>query len=68
MRGFVTLPLYHAHGISSVFRAFTSAKKIHLYNASLPLTHQYLLDIMQKYDFEIFYGSVPTFYTSHRDT
>lgn len=56
MRGFVTLPLYHAHGISSLFRSITSRKSIHLYNASLPLTHQYLLKTLQQNDFEIFYG------------
>lgn len=56
MRGFVTLPLFHAHGISSVFRAFTSAKIIHMYNASLPLTRNHLLNIMDEYNFEIFYG------------
>ena len=56
MCGFITLPLFHAHGISSVFRAFTSRKKIHLYSASLPLTRNNLLNIMQEHDFEIFYG------------
>lgn len=56
MRGFVTLPLYHAHGISSLFRSIQSRKSIHLYNASLPLTHDYLLKILQQHDFEIFYG------------
>lgn len=56
MRGLVTLPLYHAHGLSSVFRAITSRKQIYLYNASLPLTHDYLLQIMQRYNIEIFYG------------
>ena len=56
MRGFVTLPLYHAHGISSLFRSIQSHKSIHLYNASLPLTHDYLLKTLQQNDFEIFYG------------
>ena len=56
MRGFVTLPLYHAHGISSLFRSIQSWKSIHLYNASLPLTHDYLLKTLQQNDFEIFYG------------
>jgi acyl-coenzyme A synthetase/AMP-(fatty) acid ligase len=56
MRGFITLPLFHAHGLSSVFRAFTSMKKIYMYSASLPLTRNNLLNIMRKYDFEIFYG------------
>jgi acyl-CoA synthetase (AMP-forming)/AMP-acid ligase II len=56
LRGFITLPLYHAHGISSVFRALHSRKQIYMYNATLPLTQQHLLDIMHRYDFQIFYG------------
>ena len=56
MRGFVTLPLYHAHGISSLFRSIESRKSIHLYNASLPLTHDYLLRTLEQQEFEIFYG------------
>lgn len=56
MKGFVTLPLYHAHGISSVFRAIHSRKQIYLYNATLPLTQQYLLSTMEQNPFEIFYG------------
>ncbi|TKA82448.1 hypothetical protein B0A49_00047 [Cryomyces minteri] len=56
MRGFITLPLYHAHGVSSVFRAIISGKHIHVYNASLPLTQQYIIGTMRKHNFEIFYG------------
>ena len=56
MRGFITLPLFHAHGLSSVFRAFTSLKKIYMYNASLPLTSQSLLQVLLEHNFEIFYG------------
>ncbi|KAK5086806.1 hypothetical protein LTR05_003974 [Lithohypha guttulata] len=56
MKGFITLPLFHAHGLSSVLRGFTSNKLIFMYNASLPLTSQYLLDIGRRYSFEIFYG------------
>jgi hypothetical protein len=56
MKGFVTLPLYHAHGISSLFGSIQSQKSIHLYNASLPLTHDYLLNTLEQNDFEIFYG------------
>lgn len=56
MKGFITLPLFHAHGLSSVLRGFTSYKRIFMYNASLPLTSQYLLDIGRRYSFEIFYG------------
>jgi len=56
LRGFITLPLYHAHGISSVFRSIYSKRQIYVYSARLPLTHQNLLTVMQKYRFEIFYG------------
>lgn len=56
MRGFITLPLFHAHGIGSLFRAVDSRKQIHLYNAQLPLAKQYLIDIIKAHDFEIFYG------------
>jgi acyl-CoA synthetase (AMP-forming)/AMP-acid ligase II len=56
MRGFITLPLYHAHGISSVFRAIHSKKQIHIYSASSPLTGPNLLDTMRTHQFEIFYG------------
>ena len=56
MRGFITLPLYHAHGVSSVFRAIHAKKQIYIYNAKLPLTSQNLLDTMHKFNIEIFYG------------
>ncbi|KAK4032964.1 putative gluconokinase 3 [Parachaetomium inaequale] len=56
MKAFITLPLYHNHGICNLFRAIFSGKPIHLYNASLPLTHDYLASIMRTHRFEIFYG------------
>jgi carbohydrate kinase (thermoresistant glucokinase family) len=56
MTGFITLPLFHAHGLSSVFRAITSVKLIYMYNASLPLTKHNLLEVMHQHKFEIFYG------------
>ncbi|KAE8377409.1 acetyl-CoA synthetase-like protein [Aspergillus bertholletiae] len=56
MSGFITLPLYHNHGISVLFRTIYSSKRLYLYNAELPLTRQYLLEIMQAYPLEIFYG------------
>ncbi|PYH44175.1 putative NRPS-like enzyme [Aspergillus saccharolyticus JOP 1030-1] len=56
MSGFVTLPLYHNHGISCLFRTIHARKQLHLYNARLPLTRQHLLDIMNSHNFEIFYG------------
>ncbi|KAL7940944.1 acetyl-CoA synthetase-like protein [Trichoderma barbatum] len=56
MKSFITLPLFHNHGICNFFRALYSRKSIHLYNAELPLTQEYLLKIMQEHNFEIFYG------------
>lgn len=56
MNGFITLPLYHNHGLSCLFRAIHSCKTIHLYNAELPLTKRYLLNIMKAHKFDIFYG------------
>ncbi|VUC24080.1 unnamed protein product [Clonostachys rosea] len=56
MQGFITLPLYHGHGVSSVFRSITSIKKIYLMNATLPLTSPTLVQIMSTHKFDIFYG------------
>ncbi|KAJ4993423.1 nrps-like protein [Stagonosporopsis vannaccii] len=56
MKAFITLPLYHNHGICNFFRAIYSGKSIHIYNADLPLTQQYLTSILRKHKFEIFYG------------
>jgi acyl-CoA synthetase (AMP-forming)/AMP-acid ligase II len=56
MKAFITLPLYHNHGICNFFRAIYSAKSIHIYNADLPLTQSYLTTILRKHNFEIFYG------------
>jgi len=56
MKAFITLPLYHNHGICNFFRAIHSKKPIHIYNADLPLTQSYLMTILKKYSFEIFYG------------
>ena len=56
MKAFITLPLYHNHGICNFFRAIHSVKPIHMYNADLPLTSDYLTRILRKHKFEIFYG------------
>lgn len=53
---FVTLPLLHNHGICDLFRAIYSLKSIHLYNAGLPLTQEYLIGILSQNQFEVFYG------------
>lgn len=56
MEGFLTLPLFHSHGLSSVFRGITACKKIFMYSGSLPLTSINLLSIMRRHKFQIFYG------------
>ncbi|KAK2028382.1 male sterility protein [Colletotrichum zoysiae] len=56
LKAFVTLPLYHNHGICNLYRAIYCGKPIHLYNADLPLTREHLSSIMRKHNFEIFYG------------
>ncbi|KAF9880143.1 male sterility protein [Colletotrichum karsti] len=56
MKAFITLPLYHNHGICNLYRAIYCGKPIHLYNADLPLTREHLTGIMRKHNFEIFYG------------
>jgi acyl-CoA synthetase (AMP-forming)/AMP-acid ligase II len=56
MKAFITLPLFHNHGICNLFRAIWARKSIHLYNADLPLTKDYLVKVMREHKFEIFYG------------
>ncbi|KAL4744008.1 hypothetical protein BDV11DRAFT_210719 [Aspergillus similis] len=57
LRGFITLPLYHAHGISCLFRAVHSEKLIYMYNAELPLTGSYLHATLQEHpDIEVLYA------------
>ncbi|KAL2818813.1 hypothetical protein BDW59DRAFT_151867 [Aspergillus cavernicola] len=57
LRGFITLPLYHAHGISCLFRAVHAQKLIYMYNAELPLTGPHLLTTLQEHpDIEVLYA------------
>lgn len=56
MKAFITLPLFHNHGICNLFRSIHSRKSIHFYNADLPLTQDYLVRILREHQFEIFYG------------
>lgn len=53
-RVFLTLPVFHTHGVSSVFRAFMSGKKIYIFNALLPLTKNSLIDSVKGCEVEIF--------------
>lgn len=55
--GHITLPLYHNHGISCLFRAIYSRRKLYIYNARLPLTAQHLLATLREHsDIKILYG------------
>ncbi|KAI6784135.1 NRPS-like enzyme [Emericellopsis cladophorae] len=56
MKAFITLPLFHNHGICNLFRAVYARRSLHMYNADLPLTQDYLIKIMRQHKFEIFYG------------
>ncbi|KAK9487528.1 hypothetical protein V1527DRAFT_326593 [Lipomyces starkeyi] len=56
MKGLITLPLYHNHGISSYFRSLYACNEIYFYNAKLPLTRNILVDVMEAVKCEIFYG------------
>ena len=55
-RAFLTLPLYHNHGLSSFFRAVYSGKEISLFNANLPLSEPNLFEAMKAVDPESFHG------------
>lgn len=46
-RAFMTLPLYHNHGLSVLFRALIADKTISLYNATLPLSGPTLVGAMR---------------------
>lgn len=55
-RAFLTLPLYHNHGLSSFFRAIYSGKEISMFNANLPLTGNNLIEGMNAVNPESFHG------------
>jgi acyl-CoA synthetase (AMP-forming)/AMP-acid ligase II len=58
LRCLLTLPLFHTHGIGSLFRAIITSQPIYFYNASLPLTKDYLIQILESHEFELF-SAVP---------
>lgn len=55
MRAFVTLPLFHNHGLATTFRGIVSGKRTVLFNANLPLTNAHLVDAMRAADAESFH-------------
>jgi thioester reductase-like protein len=58
MRGFITLPLFHNHGLSSFYRALYAGKTIYFYNPNLPLSARQLTAVFKHLgeELEIFYG------------
>jgi thioester reductase-like protein len=58
MRGFITLPLFHNHGLSSFLRALYAGKVLYFYNPNLPLSARQLTAVFKHLgpELEIFYG------------
>src|SRR4029077_9122006 len=58
LRGFITLPLFHNHGLSSFLRALYAGKVLYFYNPTLPLSARQLTAVFKHLgpELEIFYG------------
>jgi thioester reductase-like protein len=58
MRGFITLPLFHNHGLSSFLRALYAGKVLYFYDPNLPLSARQLTAAFQHLgsELEVFYG------------
>ncbi|KAH8667011.1 male sterility protein [Xylariales sp. PMI_506] len=46
-RAFLTLPLFHNHGISTLMRALCAGRRIAMYNSNLPLSGSTLVEAMR---------------------
>lgn len=55
MRAFVTVPLFHNHGIAMIFRSIYKGKRAVIYNANLPLTNSNLVAAMRSADYDSFH-------------
>lgn len=55
-RAFLTLPLYHNHGVSTFFRGIYSGNTTYFFNANLPLSANNLLQAMGAAEPESFHG------------
>ncbi|KAI0890390.1 L-aminoadipate-semialdehyde dehydrogenase [Annulohypoxylon maeteangense] len=55
MRAFITLPLFHNHGLCTLFRGITYSVTTALFDASLPMTHDNLISAMEQFDPESFH-------------
>ncbi|KAI5866988.1 L-aminoadipate-semialdehyde dehydrogenase [Durotheca rogersii] len=49
MRAFVTLPLYHNHGLATFFRGVTYSVPTAFFNANLPMTHDHLVAAIEQF-------------------
>lgn len=56
MRGFVTLPLFHNHGLCTMFRGIVARKPTMLYGAGMPLTNANLVRAMDSAEFDSFHA------------
>jgi thioester reductase-like protein len=58
LRGFITLPLFHNHGLSSFLRALYAGKVIYFYDPNAPLSARQLTAVFKHLgpELEIFYG------------
>ncbi|KAI0378792.1 L-aminoadipate-semialdehyde dehydrogenase [Hypomontagnella monticulosa] len=55
MRAFVTLPLFHNHGLCTLFRGITYSVTTAFFDASLPMTHDHLVSAMEQFGPESFH-------------
>lgn len=55
-RAFLTLPLFHNHGLSTFFRSICTRTPVGLFNASLPLTASNIIAAMEAVKPESFHG------------
>ncbi|KAI1462010.1 L-aminoadipate-semialdehyde dehydrogenase [Annulohypoxylon moriforme] len=55
MRAFITLPLFHNHGLCTLFRGITYSVTTALFDASLPMTHDHLVSAMEQFNPESFH-------------
>ena len=55
-RAFLTLPLFHNHGLSTFFRGIVSGKRTAIFNANLPLTNENLVEAIESANPESFHG------------
>jgi thioester reductase-like protein len=58
MKGFITLPLFHNHGLSSFLRALYAGKVLYFYDPNVPLSERRLTAVFKhlRAELEVFYG------------